>query len=652
MVEMEKEYILQWSGHAERITEKLRHYVSNQALVDVTLLCQDEKLRVHKLVLAATSEYFEELLEQDLGQEPIILLKDLNFDILKAMVEFMYCGETTIAHCHLQSLLDAAQLFKIKDLESIVNFMMMDDNKTEEESNTQEEDYDCSSAKSNIDSNTDVADDGTCVNNLFDDTILKTNDDVSSDNERSHDIKILINDTDSTNELITSESTSQSDSNSDNDNDEDEDDDEDNEDDTKLINSHLDCHELSSEVGECLKVYSHKKRTSIDSKTNSMMIDKYPDPISSSSSSSSNELATNCIDLSCDTKCDTTLPSTLEMQVTDNIWNLGKFINDKNKNTNDDLFKMSDFSTHRKINELFSISSCNISNKRPPVLRRSVRLNNNDDTINNNNINNNNSELNNLKKKVFIKKNFNLKTLKSKRKNKESDENNINLRKPVNNNNNNSRSLRSTSKLIKKTNSYNKIVKDDKTKTISSSSTSSSSSSSSSSSLLNKNNETFVPMKLNTIASVDRSLWGDMSDVIEYSENNNNNNNNILNEYSSSKEIPFALGLLPLRAALERMQAALDYQPRKTRSSVAPTTTTTTTKFDTNNTSKRKTNSSSDSDTGSPKKQINTEFIDNCTNIFHKNIINELSSQQIHHHHHHHHHHINAIINHTTPVKR
>lgn len=53
------------------------------------------------------------MLEQDLGQEPIILLKDLDFDILKAMVEFMYCGETTIAHCHLQALLDAAQVFKV-----------------------------------------------------------------------------------------------------------------------------------------------------------------------------------------------------------------------------------------------------------------------------------------------------------------------------------------------------------------------------------------------------------------------------------------------------------------------------------------------------------------------------------------------------------
>lgn len=55
----------------------------------------------------------QEMLQQDLGQEPVIFL-DLNFEILKAMVEFMYCGETTIAHQFLPSLLEAAITFKVR----------------------------------------------------------------------------------------------------------------------------------------------------------------------------------------------------------------------------------------------------------------------------------------------------------------------------------------------------------------------------------------------------------------------------------------------------------------------------------------------------------------------------------------------------------
>lgn len=71
--------------------------------------------------------------------------------------------------------------------------------------------------------------------------------------------------------------------------------------------------------------------------------------------------------------------------------------------------------------------------------------------------------------------------------------------------------------------------------------------------------------KFNTIATVSRALWGDMSDCLENSENNFD-----ALDHSPSKEIPFAVGLLPLRAALERMQAMPDYQPRKTRSSAMP----------------------------------------------------------------------------------
>lgn len=53
------------------------------------------------------------MLEQDLGQEPTILLNDLNFHVLKAMIEFMYCGETSISKDNLEALLMAAQVFKV-----------------------------------------------------------------------------------------------------------------------------------------------------------------------------------------------------------------------------------------------------------------------------------------------------------------------------------------------------------------------------------------------------------------------------------------------------------------------------------------------------------------------------------------------------------
>lgn len=59
MVENAKCCVLQWTGHSKCITEKFSGLLARQALVDVTLVCEEQKLRVHKLILASNSIYFE-----------------------------------------------------------------------------------------------------------------------------------------------------------------------------------------------------------------------------------------------------------------------------------------------------------------------------------------------------------------------------------------------------------------------------------------------------------------------------------------------------------------------------------------------------------------------------------------------------------------
>lgn len=76
---------------------------------------------------------------------------------------------------------------------------------------------------------------------------------------------------------------------------------------------------------------------------------------------------------------------------------------------------------------------------------------------------------------------------------------------------------------------------------------------------------TVSTIKSNTCECISRALWGDMSDTLDCWGSEID-----LHAYPSNTEIPFAVGLLPLRTALEKMQAMPDYQPRKTRSSVAP----------------------------------------------------------------------------------
>lgn len=63
--------------------------------------------------------FIQELLEE-LDLEPTILLDDLNYSVLKAMIEFMYCGETTVNQVHLPSLLTAARIFRVRYMQNVV----------------------------------------------------------------------------------------------------------------------------------------------------------------------------------------------------------------------------------------------------------------------------------------------------------------------------------------------------------------------------------------------------------------------------------------------------------------------------------------------------------------------------------------------------
>ncbi|XP_015108378.1 zinc finger and BTB domain-containing protein 18.3 [Diachasma alloeum] len=556
MVETGREYILQWPGHAASITERFSGLLARQALVDVTLLCQNQELRVHKLVLASCSLYFEEMLEQDLGQEPTIILNDLHFNILKAMIEFMYCGETTIAHCHLQSLLNAARVFKVKHLESLVTSMIdanvpLDgDPHDSQESDIEEEASiphlnNCAQAQSpendgESSSSTYIFEDSTssCDSPPELENVLELEEELGMCDSPSQ-LPQLLQELDENHQHHVRE---------------------------KVHEDQLDS---PGGIGECSRVYTHKKRTSLDDRRSQFI------PLNLSQLHDS--LTTDCIDLSYDKNCDispvTFSPVDLESEY---IFNMNSesiqpmshppncSITDKHRSIYDDLdvqrLAAPSYNNIRKIKELFSDQNqCNNIGT-TPVLRRSVRLNQleNDDTVNNNSESINCQKTKDCKKQPLkkLKKFSKIKSIKLNGKNKDSesrisDEN----RKHVIN----SRSLRSSRKIVTKNPSKFSLSREEQK------SKNTKLKSGKIDKMESLDNDDYVPVKLNTIASVDRSLWGDMSDLLE-----NCQNHAVLPDYSKSKEIPFAVGLLPLRAALERMQAIPDYQPRKTRSSVAP----------------------------------------------------------------------------------
>lgn len=85
-------------------------------MVDCTLGAEGQSLQAHKVVLSACSPYLEDLLTKHYDKHPILILKDVRFDELKAMVDYMYRGEVNVAHDKLNAFLRAAESLQIKGL--------------------------------------------------------------------------------------------------------------------------------------------------------------------------------------------------------------------------------------------------------------------------------------------------------------------------------------------------------------------------------------------------------------------------------------------------------------------------------------------------------------------------------------------------------
>ena len=66
---------------------------------DVTLVCDDQQsISAHKMVLAASSQYFRKVLKSSKHPHPILCLDGISYSDLNNIVDFIYNGEITIQH--------------------------------------------------------------------------------------------------------------------------------------------------------------------------------------------------------------------------------------------------------------------------------------------------------------------------------------------------------------------------------------------------------------------------------------------------------------------------------------------------------------------------------------------------------------------------
>lgn len=117
-------YCLRWNQHRSNLLSAFDQLLQAEALTDVTLSCGGASIKCHRIVLAACSGYFQSLFVNEAvcsgagaaQQHPIVVFKDIGLAELKAILEFIYRGEVSVAQEQVGALLKAAESLKVKGL--------------------------------------------------------------------------------------------------------------------------------------------------------------------------------------------------------------------------------------------------------------------------------------------------------------------------------------------------------------------------------------------------------------------------------------------------------------------------------------------------------------------------------------------------------
>ncbi|XP_066950936.1 protein bric-a-brac 2-like isoform X5 [Macrobrachium rosenbergii] len=112
-----QEFCLRWNNFHQSLVSALDGFKNDQDFVDVTLACEGQFLKAHKMLLSACSVFFRDLLKANPCQHPIVILPpEVRFADLEKLLRFIYQGEVNVHQENLARFLKTAEMLKIRGL--------------------------------------------------------------------------------------------------------------------------------------------------------------------------------------------------------------------------------------------------------------------------------------------------------------------------------------------------------------------------------------------------------------------------------------------------------------------------------------------------------------------------------------------------------
>ena len=108
---------LKWNDFQGNIASTFGFLRKDTEFADVTLACEDgQQVQAHKVILAASSPLFQNLLTRHKHTHPLIYMRAMKSEDLVKIVDFVYHGETNIYQKNLNAFLAIAEELKLKGL--------------------------------------------------------------------------------------------------------------------------------------------------------------------------------------------------------------------------------------------------------------------------------------------------------------------------------------------------------------------------------------------------------------------------------------------------------------------------------------------------------------------------------------------------------
>ena len=114
---MTEKLCLQWNEFHDSLKSAFGNLRDDPDFADVTLACEDgQQVEAHKVILAASSPFFQRLLGRNKHAHPMIYMRGMKSDDLLAIVDFLYRGEANVLQENLNSFLSIAEELQLKGL--------------------------------------------------------------------------------------------------------------------------------------------------------------------------------------------------------------------------------------------------------------------------------------------------------------------------------------------------------------------------------------------------------------------------------------------------------------------------------------------------------------------------------------------------------